>query len=845
MRKIILILALLSITHQVVSQIKGMPPSYVLRTEAQTSDIYRGERERLNNLEHTKLDLKFDYAQQHVLGEAWLTLQPHYYATNKLELDAKAMDIHEVSVYDSHKEKKGKKLQFHYDGTVLQITLDQMYSADQTYVVYIRYTAKPNEVKQEGSSAIQDAKGLYFINPEGKDRDKPVQIWTQGETEASSCWFPTIDATNQKTSQEIYLTYPVEFVSLSNGIQVSSKENKDGTKTDYWKFDQKHAPYLFFVGIGDYAVVKDKWRGIDVEYYVEREYAPYAREIFGDTPEMMEFFSELLKYPYPWSKYAQMTARDYVSGAMENTTASLFNENVQQKPGQLIDENTAERVIAHELFHHWFGNLVTAESWSNLALNEAFANYAEYLWMEHKYGREKADAYLDAQMTSYFFPENYNKELIRYHYDSREDMFDAVTYNKGGAVLHMLRTYLGDNAFFDGLHRYLKDNEYGKAEVAQFRIAMEEVSGKDLNWFFDQWFFGSGHPILHISKEFKKEEKTLEVSIMQESDKLFEFPYAIDIYVNEKLVRHYIWVPRQKESTFTFKLDKEPEVVLFNADQSLISEWTEDKSITEYAKQYQLAGENYLARKRAIEELAKNKGKEATHILLEALRDPLDAIRILTITSLDLIENQLDSELVQVLKQLVAEDQKTKVQAQALDALNFIKEYDETLLKEKISSPSFKVQAAAYEGLLTVRPEFGENIEQLNDEVIKESPKLIALFLPKWIENNQLSKADLVAEHAAMYLFVKMMDYDSGASLEQAFKWIMQNDTPSATRTITQVYESYHGFFEKNNPSASQGLYLMLKEGIRLKEKITIEEKTESLQRQLTLLQSTLKKIKG
>jgi len=145
--------------------------------------------------------------------------------------------------------------------------------------------------------------------------------------------------------------------------------------------DKRHSTYLFFMGIGDYAVVKDKWRDKEVNYYVEKEYQPYAKQIFGNTPEMIEFFSKRLNYDFPWQKYSQMTARDYVSGAMENTTSTLHQESAQQKPGDLIDENKWEDVIAHELFHHWFGDLVTAESWSNLTVNESFADYSEYLWI--------------------------------------------------------------------------------------------------------------------------------------------------------------------------------------------------------------------------------------------------------------------------------------------------------------------------------------------------------------------------------------------------------------------------------------------------------------------------------
>ena len=155
-------------------------------------------------------------------------------------------------------------------------------------------------------------KGLYFINADGYDKNKPTQIWTQGETEASSCWFPTIDTPNQKTTQEIYITVPKRFVTLSNGKLVDQVVN-GSNRTDYWKMDKKHAPYLFFMGVGEYEIIKDSYNNIPIDYYVEKKYAPYAKDIFGNTPEMMEFFSRILGVAFPWNKYSQIVGRDYVS----------------------------------------------------------------------------------------------------------------------------------------------------------------------------------------------------------------------------------------------------------------------------------------------------------------------------------------------------------------------------------------------------------------------------------------------------------------------------------------------------------------------------------------------------
>ncbi|HJW16882.1 MAG TPA: M1 family aminopeptidase, partial [Flavisolibacter sp.] len=320
------------------------------QAQKEVSKEYRATPEKINDLVHTKLDAHFDYSKSQLNGKVWITLKPHFYATDSLALDAKAMDIKSVSIV---KGTKNSPLKFTYNGWVLNIQLDKMYKSSEQYTIYIDYTAKPNEFTGKGSSAITDAKGLYFINPLGKEKDKPTQIWTQGETEATSVWVPTIDKPNQKTTDEIIMTVPAKYVTLSNGKLVSQKINKDGTRTDDWKMDQPHSPYLFFMGVGDYAVIKDKYKNKEVNYYVEKEYSPVARKIFGLTPEMIALFSRLTGVDFPWVKYSQIVGRDYVSGAMENTTATLHQESAQQDARELTDGNRWEEVIAHELFHQW------------------------------------------------------------------------------------------------------------------------------------------------------------------------------------------------------------------------------------------------------------------------------------------------------------------------------------------------------------------------------------------------------------------------------------------------------------------------------------------------------------
>lgn len=230
------------------------------------------------------------------------------------------------------------------------------------------------------------------------------------------------------------------------------------------------------------------------------------------------------------------------------------------------------------------------------------------------------------------------KNLVRVHYNSREDMFDGVSYNKGGLILHMLRNFLGDEAFFKGLSKYLKDNEYGKAEAAQLRLALEEVSGRDLNWFFNQWYFDNGHPKLTTVSEYNPTTKKVKITVKQDPAKLFEFPFAIDIVENGKTTRQQVWVAKQTDNIFEFDASKKPDVVIPNADQVLLADIDDKKPVEEFIAQYKAGKGNYTTRVLAINAMADAQATnpKAVDALIEALNDPYDGLRIYTINKLDL-----------------------------------------------------------------------------------------------------------------------------------------------------------------------------------------------------------------
>ncbi|MBF9236978.1 M1 family metallopeptidase [Hymenobacter sp. BT683] len=660
---------------------------------------------QVNNLVHTKLDVRFDYAKRYLYGREWVTLKPYAQATDTLRLDAKGMDINMVALVQG---STTTPLKYDYNQHQLLIRLGRVVPAGEPYTIYLEYTAKPDELGTKGGAAIRGAKGLYFINPDSAVKGKPVQIWTQGEPDANSVWFPTIDETNQKTTQEISLTVPSKYVTLSNGKLVQQVAAGPGLRTDTWKMEEPHAPYLFMMAVGDFRITKDSWRGKEVNYYLEPQYAAQARAIFGKTPRMLEFFSQRLGVDYPWSKYSQVVCREFVAGAMENTTASLFGEQAQGSARELLDWQYAgvEREIAHELFHHWFGDYVTAESWGNLTINESFANFSEVLWAEHEYGADAGQQQADISLRTYFRnPSNFLKPVVRPQYQEKDDMFDAVVYQKGGNILNMLRAHVGEDVFFQGLQRFLKQNAFGTGEPHQLRLALEEASGQDLNWFFNQWYYRAGHPVVTIDYKWDAARKRQAVVVRQtQAGEPFVLPLTVDLYTNGR-AQHFPATLRHAVDTLYFPAATKPGLVNVDAAKVLVWQKQDHKTLAEFAYQYRHAP-RYLDRREALTAAqAQQANPLAQQILVAGLADKSAALREMAIQLLDLKNVALRQAAAPQLEKLAVADASVQVQTAALNALSSLNEKRyASVFAKALASKSYRVQGAALLGLVPLNP---------------------------------------------------------------------------------------------------------------------------------------------
>ncbi|WPO77276.1 M1 family metallopeptidase [Flavobacterium sp. KACC 22761] len=712
----------------------GLALLAVQNTEAQNTDkskdelsVYRVTPQKVHDLIHTKLDVSFDYGKRYLYGKEWLTLKPHFYETDSLTLDAKGMDFKEIAIIEGNKKTP---LKYTYDNEQLFIALNRKYKSTEKFTIYINYTAKPDELKVKGSAAITDAKGLYFINPDGKD-DKPIQIWTQGETEASSCWFPTIDKPNQKTTSEIAMTVDAKYVTLSNGKLASQKANSNGTRTDIWKMELPHSPYLFMMAVGDFKISKDTYNGKEVSYYLEPKYAPYAKQIFGKTPDMMNFYSKMLGVEYPWAKYAQIVARDYVSGAMENTSATLHGEYVQKTARELLDDNQ-ESTIAHELFHQWFGDYVTAESWSNLTMNESFATFGEVLWHGHDAGQDAEDRSRYEKLQNYLRSQKNGDSpiLARFHYKNAEDMFDNISYSKGSIILYAMKNQMGDEAFFKGLNHYLTTNAFKSGEPHQLRLSMEEVTGKDWLPYFDQWYYNAGSPILDVTYRYVNGKILITINQSQDSAvQTFTLPLKVDFYVNGTKIRKDILI-NERQQSFSFDLPSKPEFIDLDPDKILVGEVKIDrKTAADYLFQYKNAP-SYYNRIEAIKFASKDRSQESQLILLEGLKDPQEDLRVLSIKAIDLNEKQTKDQVLKMLLDIAKNDKKTIARANAIVKLASTGDASyKSLMEESIKEQSYNVIAGGLTGLTKYAPaEADKALASLDDDTKKHVTTLMKRF---------------------------------------------------------------------------------------------------------------------
>ena len=651
-------------------------------------------------IKNTRVALNFNWKEKTADAREWIKLHPYFYPTDTIVLDAKGMRIDSVELAG----KTPTKLKYTYADNKLTIHFGHTYKSSDTITLYLKYTAMPYATASGGSAAITDDRGLYFINTDYSVPHKPSEIWTQGETEANSHWMITVDKPNTKFTTQIELTVPDSLVTLGNGSLIKQTKGAKGMRTDVWKEDMPIQAYAVMFAIGKFSIIKDKWQNKEVNYYVEPEYAASAKMMFNNTPEMIGYFSQITGIPYPWNKYSQVVVRDYVSGAMENTSASLFGEFMNETLRELKDKNS-EDVVSHELFHQWFGDYVTCESWTNITVNESFANYGEQLWRRHKYGDAEGDELAWSDLQTYIYASQLgDPQLVRFNYDGREEVFDAISYNKGGAILHYLHTLIGDAAFNRAMDLYLSKNALHSGEAHQWRLAVEEATGQDMNWFFNQWYFHAGHPNLKITYNYNDSLGKLIVNVNQtQSDSTFNYNMPLKtalIYGNDKTIIEWNITRRKDSFTYNYKNGIKP-VLVPDIQHILPGEVKDNKKPQEWLTAYKTCTD-YITRRLAISAASKALSDTTSQAIIDlALNDENKSIRRVALSSIAKTPNdKYRKKWTPKVVSLATADKDNSVRAEAFDVLGEWKVASaKAAMISAISDSSYSVAGKALEAL--------------------------------------------------------------------------------------------------------------------------------------------------
>jgi aminopeptidase N len=599
-------------------------------------------------IDHLRLTLRIVEEAQRIEGIAELHLRPLSERLSRLELDAAEMEFGPISIVGKEDGQPVEILSTETRPERLILHLAASISRETSLTVTIPYQCRPR-------------KGLFFIQPTAAQPDKPRQIWTQGQNEDAHWWFPCHDVPNQKMTTELIVTLREDWSTLSNGRLLDTRENPDGTRTWHWRQDQPHPAYLVTLVAGHYHRLDARVGELPLSYYVYPDRVEAGQTLFARTPEMVTFFAERFGHAYPYDKYAQVLVDDFLFGAMENTSATTMTDRCLLDEAAQLDLNYDD-IVAHELAHHWWGDLVTCKDWSQIWLNESFATYAEFLWREETQGRDAARwalfqdflVYLREDLTSHRRP------LVCRQYHLSEEVMDRHAYEKGACVLAMLRDELGDDAFFRSLSHYLHRHAHGVAETYDLRVAIEEATGRNLSWFFDQWILGAGYPELDVASEWQAEAGQLRLDIRQcqaeeAGGQLFRLPVEVEITLADETRGRYRIVVEQARQSFYFPCTNAPRMVLFDKGERIFKRMRFEKSAEELAWQLSHA-EEMMDRLRAARDLANYRGSETMRRLANCLREePSLPVRLGAVLSLGQIGGEESRVLLKSLAQEATE----------------------------------------------------------------------------------------------------------------------------------------------------------------------------------------------
>ncbi len=667
--------------------------------------------DRPGQVEHIFLDLVINVEKKCFHGTCTISLNPVRSGIKTLTLDAVHLNIESVKIAE-------KDQPFDSDGEQLYIYLTQPTEANHLIKIAITYRVD------------QPQRGLYFISPEQHYPDKPTQVWTQGEDEDSRFWFPCFDYPGQLATSEVRVQVQKPFQVISNGELIQT-ETEGEHQIYHWLQKQVHPTYLMTLAVGDFAEIQDEWNGIPVLYYVEKNRKDDAYRSMGKTPQMIEFFSNTFGYSYPYPKYAQVCVDDFIFGGMENTSTTLLTDRCLLDEKAATDNRGTESLVAHELAHQWFGDLVVIKHWSHAWIKEGMATYSEVLWTDHEYGKEEAAYYRLNEARNYLSEDSsrYRRPIVTHVYREAIELYDRHLYEKGACVYHMIRTELGDELFTKAIHTFVQTHAHQTVETVDLLRAIDQATGRNLMFLFDQYVYRGGHPDYKVSYSWDGESQLVKITVKQKQAKTTEKLSDSNLF-DLKIPITFCYKPQDKnqhsyqnrtftvrvyeaEQTFYFPLDEKPDFISFDDGNNTLKTVTLEYPVTELKAQLQFDPDP-ISRIYAAEALAKKGGLEAVKALSKALKDePFWGVRV------EVAKQLVKVKLDQVFEGLVVglQDSNARVRRAVINALAKIKTVESYQALQPFvqqGDASYSVEAAAATALGEIVA--GKTEEQLTED---------------------------------------------------------------------------------------------------------------------------------
>ncbi|MEH1862853.1 MAG: M1 family metallopeptidase [Nostoc sp.] len=661
--------------------------------------------DRPGQVEHIFLDLSLDIPKQSYQGSCSIRLLPIRNGIDRLTLDAVNLNIESVQVDEVPQN-------FDYDGEQLSIQLSQASQIGKRLLIAIAYSvAKPQ-------------RGIYFIQPDKHYPNKPTQVWTQGEDEDSRFWFPCFDYPGQLSTSEIRVRVPNPLVAISNGELIDTTEDGD-YKVYHWLQQQVHPTYLMTLAVGDFAEIRDEWKGKAVTYYVEKGREEDAKRSMEKTPRMIEFLSQKYSYPYPFPKYAQVCVDDFIFGGMENTSTTLLTDRCLLDERAALDNRNTEALVVHELAHQWFGDLVVIKHWSHAWIKEGMASYSEVMWTEQEYSLEEAAYYRLLEARRYLSEDSsrYRRPMVTHVYREAIELYDRHIYEKGSCVYHMIRAQLGDELFWQGIQTFVQDNAHKTVETVDLLRAIEKATGRNLLFLFDQYVYRGGHPDFKVAYSWDGDANLAKITVTQTqaaegkngSKDLFDlkipigFGYTqqeevrseeLGVKNNSKLItpnsqlKTFTVRVNEREQSFYFPLENKPQFISFDVGNNYLKTVALEYPIAELKAQLEFDPDP-ISRSYAAAALAKKGGLEAIIALSASLKnDPLWGVRV------EVAKQLAQINLDQAFDGLIAglKDKNAYVRRAVVEALTQFKTAESYKVVRGLvqkGDPSYYVEAAA------------------------------------------------------------------------------------------------------------------------------------------------------